>query len=117
MRRLRRRPTSAQPAARNAGFTLLEVLLTAILSATLLAGLWSLFGTYLRLFESGQARVERAQLLRALTRQISDDLHAVEELKRSRDDEQGRTEIDDLRVFREELDEGPARDEEQDGGE
>lgn len=75
MRRLRRRPFATR--SRVAGFTLLEVLLTAILSATLLAGLWTLFGTYLRLFESGQARVERSQLIRALTRQISDDLHGV----------------------------------------
>ena len=77
MRRVRRRFEAARPRRRSAGFTLLEVLLTAILSATLLAGLWSLFGTYLRLFESGQTRVERAQLARALTAQLSDDLHAV----------------------------------------
>ncbi|MEX2287116.1 MAG: prepilin-type N-terminal cleavage/methylation domain-containing protein, partial [Planctomycetaceae bacterium] len=62
---------------RDSGFTLLEVLLTAILSATLMAGLWSLFGTYLRLFETGQARVERSCLLRALASQFTVDLQSV----------------------------------------
>lgn len=67
-----------KPARRNrAGFTLIEVLLVTILSAVLMVGLWSLFGTYNRLFESGPKRTERSQLLRALKQQLTDDLHAV----------------------------------------
>jgi len=59
------------------GFTLMEVLLVTILSAVLMVGLWNLFGTYIRLFESGPARTERAQLLRALKQQLSDDLRGA----------------------------------------
>ena len=67
---------SSQPDAAR-GFTLMEVLVTTILSTTLLMGLWTIFGTYLKLFESGQARAEQSQLRRALTRQLTDDLRAV----------------------------------------
>jgi Tfp pilus assembly protein PilV len=56
------------------GFTLLEVLLTVILSAMLMAGLWNLFGTYLRLFKTGQSKVAESQLVRALVKKISDDV-------------------------------------------
>src|SRR4051812_15526916 len=77
MHRIRRYERGNRYHARAAGFTLLEVLLTAILSATLMAGLWSLFGTYLRLFDTGQARVERSSLLRALDSQFTIDLQSV----------------------------------------
>ena len=60
-----------------AGFTLLELLLTSILSTVLLAGLWTLFHTYMRLFETGQAKTEQSQLVRALAQQLSDDLRTV----------------------------------------
>ncbi len=60
-----------------AGFTLLEVLLTSVLMATLLAGVWSLFHVYTRLFETGQTRTEQAQLVRSLMRQLSDDLRSA----------------------------------------
>jgi len=63
--------------AARAGFTLLEMLLTAILSAVLLAGLWSLFNTYMRLFETGQAKTEQSQLVRALAQQLADDLRSA----------------------------------------
>ena len=59
------------------GFTLLEVLLTSVLTATLLAGLWSLLSTYTKLFETGQTRTEQAQLVRSLMRQFSDDLRSA----------------------------------------
>ncbi|QDU44115.1 Pseudopilin GspJ [Symmachiella dynata] len=70
---LPRRPRSTT----RSGFTLMEVLLVTILSAVLMVGLWNLFGTYIRLFESGPARTERAQLLRALKQQLSDDLRGA----------------------------------------
>lgn len=60
-----------------AGFTLLEVILTVVLASALLAGLWALSGIYMRMFESGQDQIEQAQLLRALTQQIDDDLQGV----------------------------------------
>lgn len=62
---------------RRGGFTLLEMLVTAILSAVLLAGLWTLFNTYMRLFETGQIKTEQSQLVRALAQQIADDLRSV----------------------------------------
>ncbi|MFO1021176.1 MAG: hypothetical protein U0903_10825 [Planctomycetales bacterium] len=62
---------------RRGGFTLLEVILTVVLASALLAGLWALSGIYMRMFESGQDQIEQAQLLRALTQQIDDDLQGV----------------------------------------
>ncbi len=59
------------------GFTLLEVLLTMVLMATLLAGMWSIFNIYSRLFETGQIQSEQAQLVRSLLRQISDDFRSA----------------------------------------
>jgi len=59
------------------GFTLLEVLITAMLSATLMLGLWTLFGTYLRLFKVGEVKTEQSQIVRALTQQFSKDLLGV----------------------------------------
>ena len=75
------------------GFTLLEVLLASILSATLLALLWSLFSVYLRLFDSASAQAEQVQLARALLGQLSDDLHsAIEDAPdESQADDTGRT--------------------------
>lgn len=58
-------------------FTLIEVLLTTVLTATLLAALWSLMSMYLKIFELGQAKTEQSQLARTLLRQMSDDLHSV----------------------------------------
>ena len=59
------------------GFTLLEVLLATMISASLLALLWALFSVYLRLFETGPARAEQVQLARALLQQLGDDLHSA----------------------------------------
>jgi Type II secretion system (T2SS), protein J len=64
----------------------MEVLLVTILSAVLMVGLWNLFGTYIRLFESGPARTERAQLLRALKQQLSDDLRGAIQIAEIPDD-------------------------------
>jgi type II secretory pathway pseudopilin PulG len=60
-----------------AGFTLLELLLATAMAAVLLLGIWSLFSMYTRLFEKGQNTAEQAQLVRALLKQLSDDLHAA----------------------------------------
>ena len=58
-------------------FTLLEVLLTTVLSATLVLGAWSLLNIYVQLFETGQSKTEQSQLVRSLMQQISDDLHGA----------------------------------------
>jgi prepilin-type N-terminal cleavage/methylation domain-containing protein len=63
--------------SRRRGFTLLEVLLAAVLMAVLMTGLWGLMRTYERLFSSGQAKAERAQLARTLMEQLSDDLRSA----------------------------------------
>ena len=63
--------------ARGRGFTLLEVMIAVVLSMILMAGLWGLFSTYESLFSQGQAKVENAQLLRALFEQISQDLKSA----------------------------------------
>ncbi len=73
----RRKPSCTIPLRKRHGFTLIEVLLVTILSAVLMIGLWSLFGTYIRLFDSGPERTERAQLLRAIKQQFTDDLQGV----------------------------------------
>ncbi len=62
---------------RRRAFTLLEVLLAALLSVVLLAAVWSLYTVYANLFEKGEARTEQAQLVRSLMRQISDDLRSA----------------------------------------
>lgn len=77
VRRTTRTPIARKTRSARAGFTLLEMLVTAILSAVLLAGLWTLFNTYMRLFESGQIKTEQSQLVRALAQQVADDLRAV----------------------------------------
>ena len=70
--------SSAGPRPRSAGgFTLVEMLLATALSIVLLLALWATFDIFTKLFEKGQARVERAQLCRALMEQISDDLRAA----------------------------------------
>lgn len=72
------------------GFTLLEVLLATLLSATLLAAVWGLMGIYLELFEKGTGQVEQARLTRAILQQFSDDLHSAIE------DSPGTVEVADL---------------------
>lgn len=79
---LRRGGLSGRPprslAIRSArGFTLLEVLIALLLSGVLMAGLWGLFATYEDLFSRGQAKVEDAQLLRALFEEFAQDLQCA----------------------------------------
>jgi type II secretory pathway pseudopilin PulG len=59
---------------RRRAFTLLEVLLATVLSATLLLALWSLFRVYSNLFVAGQDESLRQQLIRSLTEQLTSDL-------------------------------------------
>ena len=59
------------------GFTLIEILIATALAATLMLGIWSLMNIYLGLFERGHAKAEKTQLVRALTQQLTDDLHGA----------------------------------------
>ncbi len=56
------------------GFTILELLLASLFGAILLAGIWNLLRTYERLFTTGEARSEQAQLVRAVFDQLAEDL-------------------------------------------
>jgi hypothetical protein len=56
---------------------LIEVLLTSVLTATLLAALWSLLAMYSKMFDTGQTKTEQSQLARTLLAQLSDDLHGI----------------------------------------
>jgi prepilin-type N-terminal cleavage/methylation domain-containing protein len=60
--------------SRPSGFTLLEVLITAVLLATLMVGVWSLYRMFASLYETGYVRIEQAQLIRSFTQQLADDL-------------------------------------------
>jgi prepilin-type N-terminal cleavage/methylation domain-containing protein len=64
-------------AIRRRGFTLLELLVAAGLSAVVLAGLWTMFSIFERLFTKAETQVERAQLARALMQQLADDLRSA----------------------------------------
>jgi prepilin-type N-terminal cleavage/methylation domain-containing protein len=75
---MNRVPTNPSNADRRpTGFTLLEVLIAAVLTAVLLAGLWSLLGIYSGLYEKSQDQTGRAQLARSLQKLIADDLQSV----------------------------------------
>jgi type II secretory pathway pseudopilin PulG len=67
----------ARAGRNHAAFTLIEVLLTSVLAATLLAALWALLSMYLKLFDAGQAKVEQSQLIRTLFAQLETDLASV----------------------------------------
>src|SRR4051812_34991906 len=56
------------------GFSLLEVMLAMLLSAALLAVLWTALSLHLRAFDSGRFEIERSQLARAVLRKIETDL-------------------------------------------
>lgn len=72
-RRAQRRAGQAVSSPRG-GFTLLEVLITAILLATLLATIWQLFQMFGALYETGYVQTEKAQLVRSLIQQVTEDL-------------------------------------------
>lgn len=62
---------------RSSAYTLLEVMLATSLSIGLLAALWTLYNTQAQLFDKGHKRVARAQLCRALTQKIAEDLKSA----------------------------------------
>lgn len=68
-----------QPVAPRAvrGFTLLEVLIVTVLTSMLMVGVWSLFHTWGGLYERGDRRVRKAQLVRSLCDQFTDDVRSV----------------------------------------
>lgn len=59
---------------RRRAFTLVEMIVAVVLIGVIMAGVWGLFHTFGRLFGTGQANAEQAQLVRALFEQITDDL-------------------------------------------
>jgi hypothetical protein len=58
-------------------FTLLELMLALGLSIVVLAAIGMSITTYLRLFDSGRAKIEEAQLARALLRRMADDIRGT----------------------------------------
>jgi len=58
------------------GYTLLELLIVGVLISVLMAGIWSLFRNWSRLYTRGERRVVQLQLLRSLCDQFTDDVHA-----------------------------------------
>jgi type II secretory pathway pseudopilin PulG len=58
-------------------FTLLEMLITLGAMAFLLAALWSLFGTYAKLFDAGRLKAGATQLITGLVQQMTDDLRGA----------------------------------------
>ncbi|QDU81791.1 hypothetical protein Pla110_35410 [Polystyrenella longa] len=67
----------SEAAHRRGGFTLIEMLMTLLLSAVLMAGLWNLFTSYTRLFDTGQRIAAESRLARAVLDQISTDLSGL----------------------------------------
>lgn len=62
---------------RRRGFTLFEVVVALALSVLLLAGIYAGMDLYWRFSTTGQEEVERAQIARAVLRQIETDLRSV----------------------------------------
>jgi prepilin-type N-terminal cleavage/methylation domain-containing protein len=60
-----------------AGFTLVELLVASLIGAVLVTGLWALLRTYERLFTGGEVKIERAQLVRTVLDQLTDDLQSA----------------------------------------
>lgn len=58
-------------------FTLLEVLLGMVLSIALMSGLWASLNLYTKIFSSGHAEVEQAQLIQGLLSKLSLELRAA----------------------------------------
>ena len=61
---------------RHRGFTLLELIIATVLMSVLMVVTWNLLDIYRNQFERNQVRVERWQLLRSLTDQLSRDLRS-----------------------------------------
>ncbi len=58
-------------------FTLLELMISILITSVLLTALWSLLGMYRNQYDKSQQRVERWQLVRSLQSVLEDDLMAV----------------------------------------
>lgn len=72
--RIGRTPWAGLAGRRRRAFTLLEVLVTVLVSSVLLMTLWTLLDMYSRLFDAGQTKAGQTQLMSGLMRQLSDDL-------------------------------------------
>ena len=57
--------------------TLLEVMIAASMAVVLLTGVWSLLGTYTRLYEKGIDEVQRHRVVCAVTQQFSRDMRQI----------------------------------------
>jgi type II secretory pathway pseudopilin PulG len=62
------------------GYTLLELLIVGVLVSVLMVGVWSLFRTWSGLYERGERRVLRIQLVRSLGDQFTEDLRAATQI-------------------------------------
>lgn len=65
------------PPTKPTAFTLLEVLLGMVLSIALMSGLWASLNLYTKIFSSGHAEVEQAQLIQGLLSKLSVELRAA----------------------------------------
>ena len=70
----RQRNAARRPSRRRPAFTLLEVVIAAMLIAVLMSAVYQALFIYRKLFERGETRTEEIQLVRTLTQQFSDDL-------------------------------------------
>ncbi|MHB8972782.1 MAG: PulJ/GspJ family protein [Pirellulaceae bacterium] len=66
------------------GYTLLELLIVGVLVSVLMIGVWSLFRTWSGLYERGERRVLRIQLVRSLGEQFTEDVRAATQIIPSR---------------------------------
>ena len=62
---------------RLSAFTLLEIMVALAISAVLMLSLWTLLGTYAKLFTIGQTETVHAQVVRGVFQQLADDLHSA----------------------------------------
>ena len=59
------------------GFTLLEVVIAALLVAVLMGAVYQVLFIYRKMFDRGETQTEEIQLVRTLSQQLSDDLAAA----------------------------------------
>ena len=65
---------SPRVGSRRAAYTLIEMLISAVLVSTLMAGAWNLMSLYNDLLAAGQKRATEIQLVRSVLQLVSDDL-------------------------------------------
>ena len=71
------RDNGRAPGPDRRAYTLLELLIVAVLVSVMMLGVWSLFRTWGDLYECGGLRMAQAQLVRSLCDQFTDDVLAV----------------------------------------